>query len=137
MASHTRFLTVPIWVVFYNLSTLGWRALPGFTHVRCARWVLRRLKFRYVPKHAGWLNMVEIEIGVPRSQCLDRRTATPRQLVSKIATRERQRKNTGVRTNSVFETEKARAKMDRAYLTPVAFPFPRSNERIITSVQWY
>jgi hypothetical protein len=29
----------------------------------------------YVPKHAIWLNMVEIEIGVLRSQCLDRRRA--------------------------------------------------------------
>jgi hypothetical protein len=31
------------------------------------------LEFHYVPKHASWLNMVEIEIGVLRSQCLDRR----------------------------------------------------------------
>jgi DDE superfamily endonuclease len=35
--------------------------------------VLRRLEFHYVPKHANWLNMVEIEIGVLASQCLDRR----------------------------------------------------------------
>jgi hypothetical protein len=25
--------------------------------------LLRRLEFHYVPKHASWLNMVEIEIG--------------------------------------------------------------------------
>jgi hypothetical protein len=30
------------------------------------------LEFRYTPKHASWLNMVEIEIGVLRGQCLDR-----------------------------------------------------------------
>jgi DDE superfamily endonuclease len=40
-----------------------------------ARWVLRRLEFHHVPKHASWLNMVEIEIGVLRSQRLDRRIA--------------------------------------------------------------
>jgi hypothetical protein len=34
---------------------------------------LRRLEFRHTPKRASWLNMVEIEIGVLRSQCLDRR----------------------------------------------------------------
>ena len=34
---------------------------------------MRRLEFHYVPKHANWLNMVEIEIGVLRRQCLDRR----------------------------------------------------------------
>jgi hypothetical protein len=28
-----------------------------------ARRLLRRLEFHYVPKHASWLNMVEIEIG--------------------------------------------------------------------------
>lgn len=28
-----------------------------------ARAILRRLEFHYVPKHASWLNMVEIEIG--------------------------------------------------------------------------
>src|SRR5438270_5784163 len=34
-----------------------------------ARRLLRRLEFHYVPKHASWLNMVEIEIGVLRGQC--------------------------------------------------------------------
>ena len=35
--------------------------------------ILQRLEFHYTPKHASWLNMVEIEIGVLRGQCLDRR----------------------------------------------------------------
>jgi hypothetical protein len=34
------------------------------------------LEFHHVPKHASWLNMVEIEIGVLCSQRLDRRIAT-------------------------------------------------------------
>jgi len=50
-----------------------------------ARRVLRRLEFHYVPKHASWLNMVEVEIGVLRGQCLDRRIAERDQLVSEIA----------------------------------------------------
>jgi hypothetical protein len=29
-------------------------------------------EFHYTPKHASWLNMVEIEIGVLRGQCLVR-----------------------------------------------------------------
>jgi hypothetical protein len=33
---------------------------------------------KVTPKHASWLNMVEIEIGVLRSQCLDRRIETGR-----------------------------------------------------------
>ena len=48
-----------------------------------ARRILRRLEFHYVPKHASWLNM--LEIGVLRGQCLDRRIATREQLESEIA----------------------------------------------------
>jgi hypothetical protein len=42
-------------------------------------------------KHASWLNMVEIEIGVPRRQFLDRRIDDPKILIPEIAARERQR----------------------------------------------
>ena len=48
-----------------------------------ARRILRRLEFHYTPKHASWLNMVEIEIGVLRGQCLDRRIDDPKRLVSR------------------------------------------------------
>lgn len=34
---------------------------------------LQRLEFHDTPKHASWLNMVEIEIGLLRGRCLDRR----------------------------------------------------------------
>ncbi len=34
-----------------------------------ARRILRRIEFHYTPKHASWLNMVEIEIGVLQRQC--------------------------------------------------------------------
>jgi hypothetical protein len=82
---------------------------------------------RYVPKHAIWLNMVEIEIGVPRSQCLDRRIATQQQLKSEIAARERQRNASKARIKWMFTTEKARAKMGRAYLELAILPKPRPN----------
>jgi hypothetical protein len=45
----------------------------------------------FVPEHASWLNMVEIEIGVLRSQCLDRRIDSQERLVSEIAAWELQR----------------------------------------------
>jgi hypothetical protein len=38
-----------------------------------ARRVMKRLQFHHNRKHANWLNMVEMEIGVLPSQCLDRR----------------------------------------------------------------
>ncbi len=43
---------------------------------RCAAdTLLRRVRFHYTPKHASWLNMAEIEIGILSRQCLDRRLA--------------------------------------------------------------
>ena len=59
-------------VVLDNLSTHSAGALYQAFPAAEARRMLRRLEFHYTPKHASWLNMVEIEIGVLRSQCLDR-----------------------------------------------------------------
>jgi hypothetical protein len=59
--------------------------------------------------------MVEIEIGVLRGQCLDRRIDDPKRLISEIAAWEKQRNAAGARIKWMFTTEKARAKMGRAY----------------------
>jgi hypothetical protein len=60
-------------VVMDNLSTHSAGALYDAFPAPEARRVLKRLQFHHTPKHASWLNMLEIEIGVLRSQCLDRR----------------------------------------------------------------
>jgi hypothetical protein len=59
--------------------------------------------------------MVEIEIGVLRSQCLDRRIDSKERLVSEVAAWERQRNASRARIKWMFTTEKARTKMGRAY----------------------
>jgi hypothetical protein len=79
---------------------------------------MRRLEFHYVPKHASWLNMVEIEIGVLATQCLDRRIESFQRLVAETAAWERQRNAAHARIRWMFTTEKARGKMGRAYPTP-------------------
>jgi len=115
-------------VVLDNLSTHSAGALYQAFPACEARRVLRRLEFHFVPKHASWLNMVEIEIGVLRSQCLDRRIATRQQLKSEIAVWERQRNATKARIKWMFTTDKARAKMGRAYPEPGNIPQPRPKE---------
>jgi transposase len=77
--------------------------------------VLQRLEFHYTPKHASWLNMVEIEIGVLRGQCLDRRIDERDALVSEINAWQRQRNASGARVKWKFTTQKARTKLARAY----------------------
>jgi len=122
-------------VVLDNLSTHSAGALYQAFPAAEARRVLRRLEFHYVPKHASWLNMVEIEIGVLRSQCLDRRIPTWAKLVSETAAWERQRNASGARIKWMFTTDKARAKMGRAYPEPASLHNPR--QRVIITVQRY
>jgi transposase len=105
-------------VVVDNLSIHSAGALYQAFPACEARRLLRRLEFHYVPKHASWLNMVEIEIGVLRGQCLNRRIATKEQLVAEIAAWQRQRNASGACIKWMFTTEKARAKMGRAYPKP-------------------
>jgi len=61
------------------------------------------------------LNMVEIEIGVLRGQCLARRIDDPKRLRREITAWERQRNAARSSIKWMFTTEKARAKMGRAY----------------------
>jgi transposase len=105
-------------VVQDNLSSHAAGALYQAFPPAEARRILRRLEFHYTPKHASWLNMVEIEIGVLRGQCLDRRIDDPNKLKREIAAWERQRNAARARINWMFTTGKARTKMGRAYPCP-------------------
>ena len=105
-------------VVLDNLSTHSAAALYQALPAEEARRVLRRLEFHYTPKHASWLNMVEIEIGVLRTQCLDRRIDNRDLLVREVTAWERRRNASGARINWMFSTEKARTKLARAYPKP-------------------
>ena len=102
-------------VVQDNLSTHSAGALYQAFPPAEARRILRRLEFHYTPKHASWLNMVEIEIGVLQGQCLNRRLDNPGWLASEVSTWQRQRNKARARINWMFTTHKARAKIGRAY----------------------
>src|SRR5215204_4975311 len=91
-------------VVQDNLSSHSAGALYQTFDPAEARRILRRLEFHYTPKHASWLNMVEIEIGVLRGQCLDRRIDHPEDLNCEIGAWERQRNATGARIKWMFTT---------------------------------
>jgi len=105
-------------LVVDNLSTHTPAALYATFPPGEARRILRRLEFHYTPKHASWLNMAEIEIGVLKGQCLDRRIDSYDCLVTEIDAWQRQRNQTGARINWMFSTDKARSKMARAYPAP-------------------
>jgi transposase len=102
-------------VALDNLSTHTAGALYETFPAHEAHRVLQRLEFHYTPKHASWLNMVEIEIGVLRSQCLDRRIGNRTRLVREIKAWQKQRNDSGDRIKWMFTTERARVKLASAY----------------------
>ena len=83
-----------------------------------ARRILERLEFHFTPKHASWLNMVEIEIGVMVSQCLDRRIPDKATLVAEVAAWEHRRTTEGAQIDWMFTIERARRKLGPSYPIP-------------------
>ena len=84
--------------------------------------MLQRLEFHYTPKHASWLNMVEIEIGVLRGQCLDRRIGERERLVAEIEAWQRQRNASGARIKWKFTTRRR----ETSWPVPIRTP-PKSH----------
>src|SRR6202049_3844408 len=102
-------------VVLDNLSTHSAGALYEAFPAPEARRVLKRLQFHHTPKHASWLNMVEIEIGVLRSQCLDRRIDDKEEMIAEVAAWQQRRNAEGAQIQWMFTTQKAREKLRKAY----------------------
>jgi hypothetical protein len=102
-------------VVLDNLSTHTPAAFYAAFAPAEARRVLRRLEFHYVPKHAIWLNMVEIEIGVLPSQCLARRIPDLVTLTTEVDAWSTARNDAGVAVRWMFGIEQARTKRGHAY----------------------
>jgi transposase len=109
-------------VVLDNLSTHNAKNLYEAFPAEEARRILRRLEFHYTPKHASWLNMVEIEISVLASQCLDCRIPDRTTLESAVAAWQKARNCAGARIQWMFSVEKARKKLGKVYPQPVQQP---------------
>jgi len=60
-------------IVLDNLNIHSPSALYEAFRPEEARRILSKLEFHFTPKHASWLNMVEIELAVLVNQCLKRR----------------------------------------------------------------
>ena len=105
-------------VVLDNLSAHSAGALYQRFAPEEARRILDRLEFHFTPKHASWLNMVEIEIGVMVQQCLDRRIPDMDTLVAEVGRWERRRNAEGAKIKWLFTVDRARQKMRRAYPRP-------------------
>ena len=84
---------------------------------RAAGTLLRRVTFHYTPKHASWLNMAEIEIGILSRQCLDRRIPSPQLLQREVDAWQMDR-NAQCRTIQwTFTRQDADEKLGRHYVS--------------------
>ncbi len=102
-------------VVLDNLNTHTPAALYETFPPSEARRILDQLEFHYTPKHASWLNQVEIEISVLSRQCLKRRIADAETLRQEINAWEQQRNQQKVKIDWRFAASDARVKFQRFY----------------------
>lgn len=77
--------------------------------------ILKKLEFHYTPKHASWLNQVEIEFSVLSRQCLNRRIPTQEELAEQIKVWQNQRNAQKATVNWRFLSTNARSKLGHLY----------------------
>lgn len=103
-------------VVLDNLNTHTPAALYETFEPALAWRILNKLEFHYTPKHASWLNMVEVEFAVLANQCVgDRRIGDEQTLKSETAAWERERNERKATVEWQFTVEDAREKLKRLY----------------------
>jgi len=104
-------------LVMDNLNTHFRRCFEQVLGVKEAHALLRRVVFHYTPKHASWLNMAEIEIGILDRQCLDRRLPDKPTIIAEVAAWQ-QRRNADQRGIAwLFTRQDADEKMARHYVS--------------------
>jgi hypothetical protein len=102
-------------LVLDNLNTHKLEVLYEVFPPAEARRIARKLEFHYTPKHGSWLNMVEIELSVLSSQCLDRRIPSQSILAQQALAWEQRRNAMGATVHWQFTSAKARTKLQHLY----------------------
>jgi hypothetical protein len=104
-----------------NLNTPKLAALDEAFPPEEARRLIDTLEVHDTPKHGRWLTMAEIEWGVWRGQCLDRRIPEFPTFTSEVTAWQRARNAAQVKVDRQFTTADARVKLTRLYpiLEPV------------------
>jgi len=104
-----------IHLVCDNLNTHSFAALyQTFSPAEAFR-LMHRFQFHYTPKHASWLNMVEIELGVLVRQCLNRRLPDLETLTAQVRAWQDRRNAAHATVKWCFTVEAARLKLGSLY----------------------
>lgn len=102
-------------LVVDNLNTHTPAALYARFPAEEARRLARKLEFHYTPKHGSWLNLVEIELSVLGSQCLNRRLPTIAAVTEQTTAWAAARNTAHATIDWRFTTDRARAKLSKHY----------------------
>jgi hypothetical protein len=106
-----------IHLVLDNLNTHFRASFEQVMGLEAATALLARIEFHYTPKHASWLNMAEIEIGILERQCIGGRIGNEDRLRSEVAAWEQRRNEGGSRIEWKFTRQDADQKLGRFYIT--------------------
>ena len=107
---------VTVHLVLDNLNTHFRKSFVDVLGETAAAALLERVQFHYTPKHASWLNMAEIEIGIMDRQCTGRRIATVELLQRELAQWQEQRNAAGRGIEWKFTRQDADRKLSRHYV---------------------
>ena len=116
LLTHTYAKARRVHLVLDNLNIHFRRCFDDVLGKRAANKLLRRVQFHYTPKHASWLNMAEIEIGILTRQCLDRRTASQEHLKAEVAAWQLDRNKEARTIDWKFTRQHADEKLSRHYV---------------------
>jgi hypothetical protein len=105
-----------IHLVMDNLNTHFRSSFEEVLGVERAEQMLARVEFHYTPKHASWLNMAEIEIGVMDRQCIGGRLPSESMLRSEVAAWKHRRNQAKARIEWKFTRQDADDKLSRHYV---------------------
>jgi DDE superfamily endonuclease len=106
-----------IHLVLDNLNTHFRACFEEVMGLEAATVFLARLEFHYTPKHASWLNMAEIEIGILDRQCLVGRIGDEARLRAEVGAWAQRRNQERCRIDWKFTRQDADRKLSRHYVT--------------------
>lgn len=75
----------------------------------------QKIEFRYTPKSASWLNMIEIEFSALARECLHRRIESQELLEREVLTLVKERAEKQIKINWQFSIKTAREKLNSHY----------------------
>jgi len=106
-----------IHLVLDNLNTHFRGSFVEVLGPKKAQLLLERVEFHYSPKHASWLNMAEIEIGILERQCTDRRMSNEAMLQAEVSAWQNRRNEAGAGIEWKFTRQDADQKLARHYVS--------------------